>query len=165
MWDTWKQSSGAGEDPNCPAPQQGARPSPSGGNPSQGGNSPWLLCGRAHGGLGNHLTSPPHTYMPFKSESRRRGRASSCKHQPSMSFPLSQPPSSTAKPCPVPNKDAHTSGELAVGEGRQEAFACAGRGYVCCLRPRGGMEGASGTRATARPLPSQIPFPFINKHF
>lgn len=144
---------------------------PSGENPAREQTAPSCTSEEPMEGL--ETTSPllrtcarAHTHMrvPFKSESWRRGRVSSCKHQPSMSSLSLQPPSSTPKPCPTLNKDAHI---WRAGSGR-------GKGEGSCLRRQAGVTSAArgqgeawkepmAQRTAARPLPSQIPIHFINK--
>lgn len=110
-----------------------------------GRNSPQLHCGKAHRGLGKHLSSPPHTHTcihrhtPSKSESWRL-------HVPSFLCSLHLHHLSLA-PCRI---RMFTSGKLAAG-GRK-----AGRGCVCCWTPGGDMEGTSGIGQAARPFSSQI---------
>lgn len=83
----------------------------------QGGNSPQLHFQRAHRGLGNHLSFPPHT--PLKNEPWRRGRASSCKCHSISPCPLL--PCSLYLRCPSPAKMTMlTSGEPAAARSGQQ---------------------------------------------
>lgn len=174
-WDAPKKSSRASEDPSCPAHRQGAtcveqkrgcaahsRMGRELGHPHLVGTRPGrkrppaALLKSLEGLettsalLHTHMHNPP-TPAAFKRESRRRGRASSCKHQ---SPPPPLPPCSLhlqhQSPAPCQRRTV-TSGELAEAEGRGKTLACAGRHRLQLLpEASGGVEGGEAWDRAAR---------------